>query len=327
MNKFSRFISIVIIFWILVTSTWAYNLNDTEKAKWDLIISKLDTATIKRKWDKVKYQAKYITALNKLKAKSKNEQLSALIDYIVVWFWSKNYWEVKKEITQNVDIIKKDKSPCLPWYWFDWTSCIAKTSCDSTITEITLANWQTWSCMNLWATTVWDWITSGKIFPSFRENVNASLTWLWDYYQWWRSNTWFTIWLDSADNAWWWSASDTIKSDWIKTTKIWRQWPCPQGRHVPSVKDFQDMCNTITNSTCTDRADTIIKDVLKMPFAGYRRINGNYALQHKRGFYWSSSPTGKDAYSLFANYYLNVRPTFNNSGSRTMGYSIRCLKN
>lgn len=100
-----KFISGIFVFWLLLTSAWAYNLNSTEKAKWDLAISKLNNATLNVKWDKSKFQMKNIADLNKLKAKAKNEQLKSLIDYIIAGFWSKNYNETKSVIN-NVETKK-----------------------------------------------------------------------------------------------------------------------------------------------------------------------------------------------------------------------------
>ena len=75
-----------------------------------------------------------------------------------------------------------------------WTSLFSgvlsrvSDSCIDWMTEIKLKNGQIWSCMNLWATTVRDWVTQPiNCWWVSTTNCNSSLTWLWNYYQWWRN--------------------------------------------------------------------------------------------------------------------------------------------
>ncbi len=225
---------------------------------------------------------------------------------------------------------------CNAWYWYDWTNCVSATNCASWLSYITLSNWQSWSCKNFWATTVWDWSTQPTDCWWGASNCNSSLTWLWDYYQWWRNDTWWTNWqawwnydwqTPQVDTAWWWSSSDTATSDWAWTTKVWRKWPCSTWWHVPSTKDWQDMCNSVLWTTCSNAMwyNSLIATKLRLPFAGYRnRSTGYYNGQSSGSYYWSSSPYTTDSYHLAFNT-SNIRPT--SSNSRATGFSVRCIKN
>lgn len=226
---------------------------------------------------------------------------------------------------------------CNAWYWYNGASCVSATNCTSWLSYITLSNWQSWSCMNLWATSVRDWSTQPtNCWNTSTTNCNPSLTWLWDYYQWGRNDAWWTNWqawwnydwqTPQVDNAWWWNSSDTATADWAWTTKAWRKWPCPIGWHVPSVKDWQDMCNNILWTTCSNGMayNSLIVSKLRLPFAGYRFWNtGYYYDQSIYVDYWSSSPTSYRSYNMESSN-SNIWPS--NNPVRANGFPIRCIKN
>ncbi|MDD5769849.1 MAG: prepilin-type N-terminal cleavage/methylation domain-containing protein [Candidatus Gracilibacteria bacterium] len=229
--------------------------------------------------------------------------------------------------------------------------CVTATQCISTITEITITNGQTWSCMNLGATTVRDGITT----------TTQTSPWAGNYYQWGRNkgfpgsdatqqatqltsnpngnDTYNFVWNPSLpspydwinpqiDNIWGGSQSDTSTSNGAGTTNIGRQGPCPYGRHVPSVYDWQTFCNTVTNSTCTNAMgyNPLIASVIKLPFAGYRnRSNGAYSSVSTTAYYWSSSPNSTTAYYFFGFNPSGIWPITNNF--RVFGFGLRCVKN
>lgn len=212
-----------------------------------------------------------------------------------------------------------------------------RTECIEWMADLMLTNWQTWSCINLWATTVWDWVTQPTNCWWSPNNCNLGLSWLWDYYQWWRNDTWFTNWTWSApynygweaqnDGKWWWSTSDTWTLDWAWTTAIWRQWPCPNWWHVPSVADWQLACNNITWTTCTNwmAYNSLILSKLKIPLAGYRNwSNWAYTDEFWNASYWSSSPISFVSYGFhFSNSVIDKSVNTN----RSYWISIRCIKN
>ena len=208
-------------------------------------------------------------------------------------------------------------------------------TCDIWIDEITLWNGQVWSCKNLWATTVRDGTSQPDDCSWIKSNCNSSLTWIWDYYQWGRNDTgwtngteWNNFWWEPQnDTKWGWSTSDTPTSNGAGTTNVGRQWPCQSGRHVPSAKDWQDACNTILGTTCSNGMEynSLIFTKLKLPFAGFRnRDNGYYGYQSTDAHYWSSSPNSFNSYYLYYDaIYINPAE----DGIRARGLTVRCVKN
>ena len=208
-----------------------------------------------------------------------------------------------------------------------WSCTVLSPGCESWMTDITLSNGQTWSCMNLWATTVRNWSTEPTNCSWSSTNCNSWLTWLWNYYQWWRNDTGWSIWQAIWSNDWqpqnenaWWNTTNT---------SIARQWPCPTGRHVPSMPEWQSACNNILSTTCMNGMlyDPLIATKLKLPFAGMRYWNnGYYYHQSMYANYWSSTPSG-----VGAGAYLMWFCTYNmypiNSNNRDPSYSVRCIKN
>ena len=116
--------------------------------------------------------------------------------------------------------------------------------------------WFTIMDRNLWATTTWAWIGNGSKesmwffyqwwnnywFPNTLENINTTLDlidvswyWSWTFYK--SSilyNGWGTTWVTQSNyNLWWGWKDDTEKSYPINNYEE-RQWPCPDGRHIPS---------------------------------------------------------------------------------------------
>ena len=197
------------------------------------------------------------------------------------------------------------------------------TECTAWMTELKLSNGQIWSCMNLWATTVRDWITQPtNCLNISTTNCNAWNTWIWDYYQWGRNDTWFT----ASPGDWQWPQNDNA---WWNTTNtsLARQWPCPTGWHVPSSNEWQQACNTILWTTCVNGMayNPLISSKLKLPFAGYRNwVSSNYNAQSVYFGYWSSTTNTTNAYYLsFSNSIINPA----DYNYRGFGFSLRCIKN
>lgn len=249
---------------------------------------------------------------------------------------------------------------CNPWYGYNWTSCITATACSNWLEYITLSNGQSWSCKNLWATTVWDWVTPTVDCSWSSTNCNSHFTWVWDYYQWWRNDTSFTNvsspyyhydWQSRNDAAWGWSLNDTIYDDGVWTTDVWRQWPCPVWWHVPSRKDWQDMCIELIGWICNASwpSNNIIT-TLKLPYAGFIQLdNATYQFQDE-AYYWSSSPeisnfggywywywywytqtNGYDPWIDGTAYYFTYNSLDMDSdvlkNYRWYGHNVRCIKN
>jgi hypothetical protein len=62
------------------------------------------------------------------------------------------------------------------------------------------------------------------------------------------------------------------------------------------------------------------------PASGYHDYNdGSLNDVGYSGFYWSASPYGNDAYSLYFNNWGDVCPSYD-YGFRAIGHSVRCQK-
>jgi uncharacterized protein (TIGR02145 family) len=100
---------------------------------------------------------------------------------------------------------------------------------------------------------------------------------------------------------------------------------CPIGFRIPTIKEWQDEIKTwpINNSEAAAFASA-----LKLPFSGYRDGNmGNLNLIDIYGYYWSSSPVFANpaAYSIIVREYGTGRDDV--SYTKSMGQSVRCIKN
>jgi hypothetical protein len=260
---------------------------------------------------------------------------------------------------------------CDSWRTWDWSACesavwVIEWNQDHnngawfTRREITISwSWDSYTIMdrNLWATVVWG-------------SACTSSSCRWDYYQWGKnvaySSAWsvatsttlattatrpstywspkFIIWNSSYrydwvkiknDDLWWWSW-DIETSNWVWTS-VDRQWPCPTGRHVPSVLEwrwliyiyFHDIKGrtdyVLGNSLSVSSIWISLMDDLKLPRAGLRsRSSGNMDVQTSQGAYWSSSPDGGHAFRV---HFVadDVYPAYSNN--RAHGFSVRCFKN
>lgn len=241
---------------------------------------------------------------------------------------------------QNTNSANPCYYTCESWYGWNWSSCVSALACTSWLTEITIWTWsslQTWSCKNLWADSVWNWTDTFTCTSS--TDCSNKPSWVWNYYQWWRNDTWFTPWdttyydwYYTTHNTqswwlWWGSANDTPTSDWALTTKIWRQWPCPVWWHVPSVKEWQDVCNTlILNCSNWMAYNSVMTTTLKLWLAGWRdRVTWNYIYQDTIAGYWASSPSSNNSY--YYNYTSTTISPTKSSAWRAYAAPIRCLKN
>ncbi|MCK9272421.1 prepilin-type N-terminal cleavage/methylation domain-containing protein [Candidatus Gracilibacteria bacterium] len=133
-------------------------------------------------------------------------------------------------------------------------------------------------------------------------------------------------WLNPQINdIWGGSTTDSVTIDG-QTDKTKRKGPCPIGWHVPSVKEFQDACNSIAGTICKNGTTyATVRATLLLPLAGYRQWKtGLYESQGSVGQYWSSSPSGISGFNLM----LINNAVYTSVGNvRSYGSSIRCIKN
>ncbi len=204
---------------------------------------------------------------------------------------------------QNTDSNSACFFSCNSWFWWDWTDCLVATQCTNSLQEITLNNWQIWSCKNIWATEVWLWVNS-----------------YWSFYQWWNNTTWWHFWWTAWVNAWW---------D-ITNTDLARQWPCPTWWHIPSHTEWQSACNDITSNNCSVSSTTLslMRNKLQLPYWGTLQYNNwSAGSVWSIWFYWSSTH-----YATTNSYAIMQRWTYSdfyidNYSEVANGFKIRCIKN
>ncbi len=218
---------------------------------------------------------------------------------------------------------------CNSWYGSTWNSCISSTSCNSSLLDITLANWRTWSCMNLWATTVRNGSSTYSCTSS--SDCSNKPNWVWDFYQWWRNNTWWTNWNISWNWSWqtprnddlWWAVS------WNATLK---QWPCPNWRIVPSTADWQSACVTLTSPFWCQNdtySSAKMRTTLKLPYTWFRAYTDWRYWWYTWWYYWANTystywaPTQSYVYAFK---FFSWSVWFNLNDYKSDWKIIRCIK-
>jgi len=94
------------------------------------------------------------------------------------------------------------------------------------------------------------------------------------------------------------------------------------------MKEWRDLVisiNPVVILTSARQNDVSIILTLKLPLAGHRSISdATYYYQGTYGFYWAASPYSTYGHSLNLNSSQIYPLNYNN---RTLGFSIRCIKN
>ena len=122
----------------------------------------------------------------------------------------------------------------------------------------------------------------------------------------------------STDNLWW----------WVTNTNEAKQWPCPDGYHVPTSGEWTSLYNHwiwqvgVISNTWNQWSQDFL-----MPFAGYRS-------REARAFYidwwyWSNQQYDYSRNYYLRNNYFDSYPSYltYDATSNTQGMSIRCFKN
>ena len=210
--------------------------------------------------------------------------------------------------------------------------------------------YQWWN--NYWFKNVW------IIENASTEQVDAMAYWPWNYYV---SDTFILQnnlgWDNPSNyNLWWWTW-DTRSIRWNWSDEA-RQWPCPNGYHVPSIlewhrlKFFAEEWEKTEKSTevCSDFSskDQCVMSKLKLPRAGNIKWDGSFEPSGKTGLigrYWSSSryddnyayrykvntdwslsqiwqqQQGEDHYIYYSSQWMSVR-CFKNVSSKPIVYQL-----
>ena len=114
--------------------------------------------------------------------------------------------------------------------------------------------------------------------------------------------------------------------DWL-VTKIDTLWkdgdafnnPCPDGFRVPTEAEW----GAEQQSWATNDAAGAFGSVLKLTVGGYRsRNSGTIYNPDTKGYYWSSTAVGINAYRM----YLSSSSAIIGESNRAIGCSVRCIK-
>lgn len=124
------------------------------------------------------------------------------------------------------------------------------------------------------------------------------------------------LFITEADSPWDWRSTSDIN---LWATEASTNNPCPHGWRVPTDAEL-DAERAIFSAQTPAGA---FNSVLKLTFAGQRnRSDGLLSLQGVAGSYWNSSPNASNArYLFFAN-----TSAYSNTSFRSLGFSVRCIK-
>ena len=222
---------------------------------------------------------------------------------------------------------------------------------------------------NLWATVSWTWEGSYWFFYQWWNNYWFADTWAvewtpnlatWsgDYsHRWYYGNKFISTsnsdyWSDNNahNDLWWWESDTKDNKRWYNTiseTAENRQWPCPEGWHVPSIWEWSKLVNFWFDNNHKnwynepkrlyrytgnywlthlewEIAPILIRDDLLIPRAWLRNNPANSNYQNQSYWYWYY-------YSSTPNFYLYMyKQGFNPDttlDSHKNWYSVRCFKN
>ncbi len=121
--------------------------------------------------------------------------------------------------------------------------------------------------------------------------------------------------------------SSKSPNDWIKVRNdnLWQgvkgnNNPCPAGFRLPTSTEFDEEIATWISKD----ANGALVSPLKLPMAGYRaNSNGEVTDSSFSGDYWTSSVEDKYVRGL----YFDSKSASTDIGGRSVGVSVRCIKN
>ena len=174
--------------------------------------------------------------------------------------------------------------------------------------------------------------TTGVQVPkSVRSGFSPS--WYWSDVRYRSADSWMQ-WGSINDNIWWW-AWDTVEKNW-DWSYVNRQWPCPNGYYIPSVRDWFLIKKDWSAYANSNRLTGFSYDLL-LPPAGMRKNESSVAKVSNFGLVWTyrtSSPRRENSDNWSA-YVLEFRTDVDSSDrpitdpirSRSLWVSLRCFKN
>ncbi len=150
------------------------------------------------------------------------------------------------------------------------------------------------------------------------------------FYQWGKNVGW------SATDPLVSSNGDTTWDDSVVSGTVWEPSydPCPDGWRVPSLEDFQALCDdTKVVSTWTRQGgvdgrlfvDATTEKSIFLPAAGYRYMYGSVSYQGIRGGYWSSS-THNSRTGVYALLFNDASVYTADDDVYAYGFAVRCVR-
>jgi hypothetical protein len=126
----------------------------------------------------------------------------------------------------------------------------------------------------------------------------------------------------SANDNLWWGRGDTALADGTGTYEQ-RKWPCPNGFHVPSLLEWQNM---ITAGGWGSTNDAAMAATLLLPYSG-RRTYSSAVVDYlsRNGHNWASSPAASAANAYFLRFFSSTLHV--PADARSYGLAVRCFKN
>ena len=282
--------------------------------------------------------------------------------------WLTEEFDFNTDITEDITLYGKWN---LAWDFEDITICDPYgtwciTMMDRNLWASTAGTWcafsSTWTCgyhyqwwNNHWflpctsnscSTFPW-WETS-----SYNTTVNTNWYWPWNRYNKWifvyysySANSTYDWSYPKNDNLWWWNGDSTTNNRWLNSSNAitWRQWPCPDGYHVPSQWEWNKTLkyraslytwewNDLTlqgtaplyKITSNSIWSNSFRNYFLIPFAGYRQYWSSIYVRYMWSYWYyrSSTPTSSNAYY----FYIDSNWTNNSSTYREYWYSVRCFK-
>ena len=173
--------------------------------------------------------------------------------WYLTWLTTRRNWAV----TDGMSVYAKWEPfyDLYTYFLIDQDNIAHKTIMDRNVwaTEIYNQNYGKQNAASYWYYFQWwnnYWIGNSSDVDWTKDYIVTSSIWsLWISSKYYsrklRSNDEKKNWMDSTNNSaglWWWTW-DTATTEWDNSTLEWRQWPCPEGYHVPSTVSWQQLFN------------------------------------------------------------------------------------
>ena len=168
--------------------------------------------------------------------------------------------------------------------------------------------------------------------------VDAWTFWPWNYYV---SDTFINNgagWDSSSNfNLWWWTWDDKTSKTWPWDDGV-RQWPCPNGYHIPSAKEWRKLAELFISwkdswisTLCSNSPETCAMEKLMLPKTGNRDWKNWIQQKGSAGRFWTSTRLNQEkAYRIALTNAWGLYVWQNGDGANysiSNWMAVRCFKN